>query len=543
MSESAPLVDLRSDHWKIIRDLLQVHVPDRKVLAFGSRATWTAKEYSDLDLAVLGDEPLAHEVFAALSEGFRESDLPFKVDLVDWSQLDEKLRRAIQRDGVGLQVPPSAGQAASSTCIRSLPLRDLVDLTLSSVDKKSKKHERRVHLCNYMDVYSNAFIQSRLDFMSATATEREIDRCEIRVNDVLLTKDSEAYDDIGVPALVKERIDNLLCGYHLAILRPDPTVLDGTYLYYALQIPTVQHQFHAYANGVTRFSLRKNDILRTEVPMHEISVQRAIARILSTLDDKIELNQRMNETLEAMAKTIFKDWFVDFGPVRAKLEGRESYLPSELWDLFPSTLVDTYKGSVPLTWQTKHLGECFNITMGQSPPGSSYNDTGDGLPFFQGKTDFGFRYPTNRRFCSAPSRIARTNDTLVSVRAPVGDTNMSWEKCCIGRGIASLKHVSKSVSYTYYAIRAMHRNIAAFEDNGTVFGAITRKQLETLDVLDPSANAVQAFESIAGPIDQHIRINVAQIRSLTQVRDSLIPKLVSGEVRVRDAETIVGQVL
>ena len=103
MSDSAPLIDLKDDHWIILREVLRMHVPDREVLAFGSRATWTAKKYSDLDLALLGDEPLSLEVFSALSEGFGDSDLPFKVDLVDWTRIDDRLREVVRRDGVVIQ--------------------------------------------------------------------------------------------------------------------------------------------------------------------------------------------------------------------------------------------------------------------------------------------------------------------------------------------------------------------------------------------------------------------------------------------------------
>ena len=167
--------------------------------------------------------------------------------------------------------------------------------------------------------------------------------------------------------------------------------------------------------------------------------QRTIAHILGTLDDKIELNRRMNETLEAMARALFKSWFVDFDPVRAKMAGRDTGLSQDLADLFPDQLVDSELGEIPEEWEVKVLAECTDLTMGQSPPGSTYNGHGEGLPFFQGRSDFGFRYPSNRRFCTAPNRIAQPGDTLVSVRAPVGDINMAWDRCCIGRGVAALR--------------------------------------------------------------------------------------------------------
>ena len=173
------------------------------------------------------------------------------------------------------------------------------------------------------------------------------------------------------------------------------------------------------------------------------------------LGEVIELNRRMNQTLEEMARSIFKDWFIDFGPTRAKMEGREPYLPAEVWELFPDSVVDSELCSIPEGWEVKALGDCFNPTVGQSPPGRTYNESGEGLPFFQGRTDFGFRYPENRRFCSEPKHVAEEDDTLVSVRAPVGDINMAWEKCCIGRGVAALQHNSGSSTYTYHSAWAI----------------------------------------------------------------------------------------
>jgi type I restriction enzyme S subunit len=150
------------------------------------------------------------------------------------------------------------------------------------------------------------------------------------------------------------------------------------------------------------------------------SEQHAIAEVLDALDDKIDLNRRMNETLEEMARALFEDWFVDFGPTKAKLEGWEPYLKPELWALFPERMDDEGK---PEGWENVTLGNDFHLTMGQSPPGETYNETGEGLPFFQGRSDFGFRYPENRKYCTAPTRFANADDTLVSVRAPVGDIN------------------------------------------------------------------------------------------------------------------------
>ncbi len=177
--------------------------------------------------------------------------------------------------------------------------------------------------------------------------------------------------------------------------------------------------------------------------------------------------------------------------------------------------------------------------MGQSPPGSTYNDDRKGLPFFQGRTDFRFRYPENRKYCTAPTRIAERDDTLVSVRAPVGDINMAWEKCCAGRGVAALRHASGSRSFTYYSAWTIQQQLKQYEHTGTVFGAINKKQFEYLTVVEPTSEIVSLFESQVGPLDEQIRKGVAHSQTLTQTRDTLLPKLISGEVRIHDAEKLV----
>ena len=170
------------------------------------------------------------------------------------------------------------------------------------------------------------------------------------------------------------------------------------FLYYALS----QFDFGEVAGGTALPYLTMRDISALNFNLPPLPEQRAIAHILGTLDDKIELNRKMNRTLEEMARALFKDWFVDFGPTRAKIAGREPYLPAEVWDLFPDRLAESELGEIPAGWAVKPLKECFNLTMGQSPPGHTYNDEGNGLPFFQGRTDFGFRYPENRRYCTDP---------------------------------------------------------------------------------------------------------------------------------------------
>ena len=265
--------------------------------------------------------------------------------------------------------------------------------------------------------------------------------------------------------------------------------------------------------------------------------QRSVANVLGTLDDKIELNRRMNETLEAIAQALFKSWFVDFDPVRAKVEGRwrpgESLpsLPAHLYDLFPDRLIPSKLGEIPEGWDVKPLTDCFTLTMGQSPPGDTYNDERIGLPFFQGSTDFNLRYPKVTKYCSEPQRTAQLGDTLVSVRAPVGAVNMAWEECCIGRGLASLKHKSNAYSFTYYSILNIKSQLQQFKHTGTVFGAITKQQLGNMQCIMPTFQVIQAFGFYATDLDNFIYRTTAESAVLSSYVNTILLSLMTGNIR------------
>ncbi len=352
---------------------------------------------------------------------------------------------------------------------------------------------------------------------------------------VTMTDLSKQADTLGYPAIVptcsggRRYLHNQRLG---KVLIKDKQSLNARYLYYVMCSAEYRHEVLASATGTTVKHTSPDRIKQFRFLLPPLSEQRAIAHILGTLDDKIELNRRMNETLEEMARALFKSWFVDFDPVRAKMEGRDPGLPKHLADLFPNRLVDSELGPIPEGWEVKALSDCFNLTMGQSPPGSTYNENAEGMPFFQGRTDFGFRYPEKRRYCTAPTRIAESDDTLVSVRAPVGDINMAWEQCCIGRGVAALRHKSGSISYTYHFVWAIQRELQQYEHMGTVFGAINKTQFESLKTIEPMPEVIRKFGSIVLSWDKHIRSNTAESRTLAALRDTLLPKLVSGKLRL-----------
>jgi len=308
--------------------------------------------------------------------------------------------------------------------------------------------------------------------------------------------------------------------------------LDSKWSFYAIRNLDIS----TLASGSGVPSLSRDDFYREELLLPPLKEQKAIAHILGTLDDKIELNQKMNQTLEEMAKAIFKSWFVDFDPVRAKAEGRPTGLPPEISDLFPDELVDSEIGEIPKGWEVGVLSDVADITMGQSPPGDTYNDDGVGLPFYQGSTDFGFRFPSLRKYCSEPKRLADADDVLLSVRAPVGDLNRATDDCCIGRGLASVRAKNSLQSWVFYRCKFLYQQLETFNSEGTVFGSINGKDLQGLPTILAPELLCKAFEEIGKPIDDAVRNRTLEIEVLTDLRDTLLPKLISGELRIPDAE-------
>lgn len=230
-----------------------------------------------------------------------------------------------------------------------------------------------------------------------------------------------------------------------------------------------------------------------------LSEQERIASILTSIDNKINLLHHENETLEAIGETFFRQWFIE----EAKND-----------------------------WKEGKLGDEFVFIMGQSPNGESFNENGVGVPMYQGNADFGFRFPTRRVFTTQPTRFAEINDTLISVRAPVGTQNMATEKCCIGRGVAAFRYKANSLfhSYTYYKLKSLLDDIKQYNDNGTVFGSISKSDLENIDIVIPYKGTIFNFQKQVKPIDDKILNNNNEIQTLTQTRDNLLPKLMNREI-------------
>lgn len=204
------------------------------------------------------------------------------------------------------------------------------------------------------------------------------------------------------------------------------------------------------------------------VKVPPLTIQNKIVSILAALDTKIEDNEKINKNLEQQAQTIYQQMFID-NPYSDWIEGS--------------------------------LSDIADITMGQSPSGSSYNEDGIGTIFFQGRAEFGFRFPTIRLYTTEPKRMACANDTLMSARAPVGDINVAHTDCCIGRGLAAIHSKTNHQSFVLYTMYSLKKQLDVFNGEGTVFGSINRNSLNDMPILIPSDEAINEFERIVAPMD------------------------------------------
>lgn len=236
-----------------------------------------------------------------------------------------------------------------------------------------------------------------------------------------------------------------------------------------------------------------------EIMLPSIEYQNKVVALLSSLDEKIAVNNNINDNLQQQAQAVYEEMFIN-------------------------------NPDASLTSGT--LSDIAIVTMGQSPKGSSYNEQAIGEVFYQGRAEFGFRFPSRRLYTTEPKRIAEPGDVLLSVRAPVGDLNVAYERCCIGRGLGAIHSKDGHSLFILYTMFSLKPQLDVFNGEGTVFGSINRDSLNAIPVEIPSPDRIEQFEAFARPMDDLIRSNYEEICRLEALRDSLLPKLMSGEIDV-----------
>ena len=254
-----------------------------------------------------------------------------------------------------------------------------------------------------------------------------------------------------------------------------------------------------YITGSAQPKLSQANLNAVSFMLPTVEEQRRMVDCLYMFDKKIEINQRINDNLQEQAQAIYSDMIIE---------------------------------NADSTWPSGALADIASIIMGQSPKGDTYNKEGIGSVFFQGRAEFSFRFPIRRLYTTAPKRMAQANDVLMSIRAPVGDMNVAYENCCIGRGLCAIRSKDNHQSFVLYTIFALREQLNVFNGEGTVFGSINRDARHSMPITIPPKAVIDQFEEIVAPIDAVIRNNYEEICYLEIIRDNFLPKLMSGELDV-----------
>lgn len=304
-------------------------------------------------------------------------------------------------------------------------------------------------------------------------------------------------------------------------------IIDPRFLYLLLTQPIITEYIGNIADtAVSAYpSINSSDISTLTFNFPDFYIQNAIADLWESYDKKITLNRAINHNLEALAKQLYDYWFVQFDFPNE--EGRP-YKSSGGAMVYNENL----KRNIPEGWNDGIFADIANITMGQSPDGKSYNENGEGEIFYQGSTDFGFRFPSVRMYTTSPTRFAKQGDILMSVRAPVGAVNIANTDCCIGRGLSAINSKIESTTYIYYVVHYLKVRFDNLNSAGTTFGSITKDDLFNLPVVIPPSEIVQQFERFCNPIfDKQMEVG-SEIESLVKQRDELLPLLINGQATV-----------
>ena len=543
----APAIDLRPDHGKIVADILRDHLPHGfSVWVFGSRAEWETKDSSDLDLALEGDGPLDARTLTAIEMAFEKSLLPFRVDVVDLGRVDERFRDIVLRGRIALM-------GDTEQCLDDYTqhtVSELIEAEILEIGDGYRAKNRELapsglpfaRAANIHDGFrfegADCFPAANLDRAGRSVSQ---------VGDVAFTSKGT----VGRVAFVREDTPRFVYAPQVCYWR---SLKHGRvvprFLYCWMRGQSFRSQLNS-VSGQTDMaafvSLRDQRNMRLALPPPE--QQHAIAKVIGALDDRIELNRRMNTTLEAMARALFKSWFVDFDPVRAKMEGRNTGLPDDIAALFPDRLVDSELGTVPDGWVIRELGEFTETTPGRSYKSDelvegetalvtlkSFRRNGgyrpDGLKPYRGpyKPDQVVKPGEIVVACtdvtqaaeivgrSAVVQRSRRYVTLVaSLDVLILRPNVEWMKrSFLGLLTSSPRFVAHTHAYT----------------TGTTVLHLQKKSVSEFAFAVPPAELVLRFDNQVRSMAGRVVVDSRQSEVLSVVRDTLLPRLVSGEVRV-----------
>ena len=556
-------VDIRPDHLEIVQGILREHLPAGvKVWVFGSRANWTTKDSSDLDLALEGDSKLSHKVLGALKDDFENSSLPYTVDVVDLHRISDSFRQIVESQRVHLPLHReevnhrSAGEPEKDWLYRPQFPEHWSRRPLYSMARwVNGLAFRNIQFSGTgMPVIKIAEIKNGISGQTKFTEQIFDESVRVREGDLLFSWSGQP--DTSIDASWWRGPEGWL-NQHTFRVTPQHDVEEA--FFYCL-LRYLRPNFVAIARNKQTTGLghvTKQDLQEIEVALPPLPEQQAIAHVLGTLEDKVELNRRMNETLEAMARALFKSWFVDFDPVRAKMEGRwrprESLpgLPADLYNLFPNRLVDSELGEIPEGWGVKSIEDvATRVAMG--PFGSSIKVStfvDCGIPIISGQhlkgtllVDGDYRFITEYHAGKLAKANVQRGDIVFTHAGSIGQAALIPETSQYDRYVISQRQfylrcdpskISPLFIVQFFkTVEGQHQLLANTSSTGVPSIARPVTNLRSVRVCIPPQALWSRFHGLASGFYAASEKNTNENRSLAEQRDILLPKLVSGEVGV-----------
>ena len=548
----APSIDITAGQRKTLIALLQRHLPETTAWVYGSRTKWTARSQSDLDLVVFAG-PEKHPQVGALREALEESDLPFRVDLFVWDDVPCLFRKQIEAEHVVL-VPAYNSDFEVQVTLKSEEWPEiifkklLIEPVRNGIYKGKEFHGRGTKIINMGELFAHPRLSS-IPMKRVELSESEAGRFLVKAGDILFARRSLVAEGAGKCCVVLDVDEPTTFESSIIRARPDFAKIDHLYLFYFFSSSLGLHKLDTIRRRVAVAGITGSDLSQLAVPVPPLPKQRAIAHILGTLDDKIELNRRMNETLEAMARALFESWFVDFDPVRAKMEGRDTGLPRHIADLFPDRLVDSELGEIPEGWELSQIGKEIDAVGGATPSTKEPAYWTGGQHYWATPKDLSklsspVLLATDRKITDAGaekigSGLLPVGTVLLSSRAPIGYLAIAGVSTAINQGFIAM--VCEKRLSNLFVLFWCYENLDYIKgiSGGSTFAEISKKSFRPIPVTVPSEGVLSNYDKLIRPLYDRIVVNMKESGRLASLRDMLLPKLISGKIRVSDAEKLI----
>jgi len=593
-----PNIDVSQEQWNEIRKILQTYVSGYQILAFGSRATWKAKNYSDLDLVIITDNPLSISLFATIEEAFDESILPYKVDIVDWASTSESFQKIISAEAVEIQSEnPSLENHWQVVKIEDIAAIKKGAIAIGPFGSRLKSHE---YTTEGIPVIRGKNIVKSINFSDgfvyiSKEKANQLGTANVYKNDLVFPHRGS----IGEVGIVTDN-KRYVISSSLMKLTCDYTKVIPMYLYYFFKSHTGHHELLKNASqvGTPGIGQPLSSLKSITLKLPPLTTQEQIVKTLVDLDNKIELNRQTNQTLEHIAQAIFKSWFVDFEPVKAKIKAknaltlalsqkeREQKSPLPLGEdlgegetaqdiieraamcaisgktdaeldqldtetqqqlkttaaLFPDTWVDSELGEIPEGWEVKSLDEIAHYQNGLALQKFRPEDGEASLPVLKiSQLKKGFADGAEKAKSSIkPECIVNNGDIVFSWSG-----SLMVDLWCGGK-VALNQHLFKVTSKDYpkwFYYNWTKHHLKAFQqiaaDKAVTMGHIKREHLSQAKCIIPALK-LDGITLLNDLLEKQIEQKI-EVFTLQELRDTLLPKLLSGELSTQAIKTTLSE--